>query len=149
MELEVKVMRAHLTWRDGVAAVCAVTIGLVTFAVANAWQWPLLGSYKAASVALLVLAIPMCAIGGNAFWDSVAFEHPVQALRDPYLAVDIALAPVAIVVVIESLVNGTQEWFLALAAVIGVKWVVATMRHAVESEPRVGPHRLIPETPLG
>ncbi len=137
-------MRTHLTWRDGVAAVCAVMIGLVAFAVANDWQWPLLGSYTAGSVALLVLAIPMCAIGGNAFWDSVAFEHPVQAFRDPYLAIDMVLAPVAIAVVIGSLVTGTQEWFLALAGVIGVKWVVATMRHAVESEPRVSSHHLVP-----
>jgi hypothetical protein len=143
MELEVEIMRTHLTWRDGVAAACAAMIGLVMLAVANAWQWPLVGSYKAASVALLVLAIPMCAIGGNAFWDSVAFEHPVRAFRDSYLAVDMLLAPVAIAVVFGSVITGTQGWFLALAAVIGVKWVVATMRHAVESEPRIGAHHLV------
>jgi hypothetical protein len=83
-------------------------------------------------------------LGGRGIIKKNTFEHPVQALRDPYLAVDMLLAPVAIGVVIGSIVSGSQEWFLTLAALIGVKWVVATMRHAVESEPRVSPHRLVP-----
>jgi hypothetical protein len=135
-------MRTHLTWRDGVAAVCAVLIGLVTLAVVDSWQWPLLGSYRAASVALFVLAVPMCAVGGNAFWNSVAFEHPVQAFRDPFLAVSMVLAPVAITVVVGAVVAGTQGWFLALGAIIGTKWLVATIRHAVETEPRMGSRQI-------
>ena len=144
VEVEVgSVMRTHLTWRDGVAAVFAMLIGLVTLAVVNAWGWPLLGTYKAGSVALLVLAVPMCAVGGYAFWDSVAFQHPVQAFHDPYLAADMAMAPVAIAVVVGALITGTQEWFVALAALIGVKWVVATTRHAVEAEPRISSQHLV------
>jgi hypothetical protein len=131
-------MRAHLTWRDGVATFFAVAIGVVTVAVANAWHWPLIGSFRSAAIVVLALAVPMCAIGGNAFWESTAFAHPVRALRDPYLAVDMMLAPVAVGVVVIALVTGTQGWFLALAVTIGIKWLVATTRHAVESEPRIG-----------
>jgi hypothetical protein len=143
IDVEVEIMRTRLTWRDGVAAVFAVLIGLVTLAVVDSWRWPLLGSHKAGSVALLVLAIPMCAVGGNAFWDSVAFEHPIQAFRDPFLAIAMVLAPVAIVVVVGALVTGTEGWFLALAAIIGLKWLVATTRHAVETVPRIGSQHLV------
>jgi hypothetical protein len=136
-------MRTHLTWRDGVATVFAMLIGLVTLAVVNAWGWPLLGSYKAGGIVLLALAVPMCAVGGNAFWNSVAFEHPARAFHDPYLTVDMVLAPVAIGVVVGALVTGSQEWFLALGAVIGLKWLVATTRHAVETEPRIRSKHLV------
>lgn len=143
MDVEVEIMTTRLTWRDGVAAVFALLIGLVTLAVVNSWAWPLLGSPKAGSVAVLLLAIPMCAVGGYAFWNSVAFEHPVQALRDPYLAVDMALAPVVIAAVVGALVTGTEGWFLGLAGIIGLKWLVATTRHAVETGPRLDSRHLV------
>ena len=69
----------RLTWRDGVAAAFAGLIALVVLAVSGSWGWPLLGSYTAGIVALVLLAVPMCVVGGYAFWDSVAFEHPVLA----------------------------------------------------------------------
>jgi hypothetical protein len=129
----------RLTWRDGVAAVFAGLIVLIVLAVTGSWGWPLLGSYKAGIVALVLVAVPMCVIGGYAFWDSVAFEHPVQAMHDPYLAADMLLGPVAIALVIGGLVVGTQAWLVALAALIGIKWLIATARHAVETSPRIHP----------
>ena len=126
-------MRA--TWRDGVASLFVVLVGVVTLAVYRSWDWPLLGSYRAGTVALLVLAVPMCAVGGSAFWNSVAFQHPIQAMRDPLLAVPMVMGPVAIVLVIGALVAGTEAWFLGLAMLIGLKWLLATTRHIVELEP--------------
>ena len=126
-------MRA--TWRDGVATLFVVLVGVVVLAVYRSWDWPLLGSYRAGTVALLVLATPMCAVGGYAFWNSIAFQHPIQAMRDPLLAVTMALGPVAIVLVIGGLVAGTEAWFLGLAVLIGLKWLLATTRHIVELEP--------------
>ena len=136
-------MRTHLTGRDAIATVFAVFIGVVTFAVLNEWDWPLLGSFTAASLVVLLLAVPMCAVGGNAFWDSVAFQHPLRAFHDPFLAASMLLAPAAVAVVIGALIAGTQAWFIALVAIIGVKWLVATTRHAVETEPRLGAHALV------
>jgi len=91
----------RLTWRDGVAAVFAGLIVLIVLAVTGSWGWPLLGSYRAGIVALVLLAVPMCVIGG--------------------------------------LVVETQVWLVALAALIGTKWLIATARHAVETSPRVHP----------
>jgi hypothetical protein len=130
----------RLTWRDGVAAAFAGLIALVVLAVSGSWGWPLLGSYTAGVVALVLLAVPMCVVGGYAFWDSAAFEHPVLAMRDPYLAAAMLLGPVAIALTVGGLVAGTQSWFLGLAALIGIKWLIATARHAVETSPRVHPH---------
>jgi hypothetical protein len=87
----------------------------------------------------VLLAVPTCVIGGYAFWDSAAFEHPVRAMHDPYLAADILLGPVAIALVIGGLVVGTQVWLVTLAALIGLKWLIATARHAVETSPAVNP----------
>ena len=127
----------RLDWRDGVAAVFAGLIAMVVLAVSGFWGWPLLESDRAGVVALVLLAVPMCVIGGFAFWDSVAFRHPVLALHDPFLAADMLLGPVAIAFVVGGLIAGTQPWFLGLAALIGVKWLIATARHAVETAPRI------------
>jgi len=132
----------RLTWRDGVAAVFAGLIAVIVLAVSGSWGWPLLGSERAGIVALVLLAVPMCIIGGYAFWDSVAFKHPILALHDPYLAADMLLGPVAIALVIGGLMVGTQVWLLVLAALIGIKWLIATARHAVETSPRVHPRSL-------
>jgi len=109
----------RLTWRDGVAAVFAGLIVLIVLAVTGSWGWPLLGSYRAGIVALVLLAVPMCVIGGYAFWDSVAFEHPVQAMHDPYLAADMLLGPVAIAVVIGGLVIAMYLPVFKLAGAVG------------------------------
>lgn len=103
----------RLAWRDAVATVFAGLVVVVVLAVTGSWGWPLLGSYKAGIVALVLLAVPMCLVGGYAFWDSVAFRHPVQAFHDPYLALGMALGPAAIVLVIGGLISGTEAWFLA------------------------------------
>jgi hypothetical protein len=134
----------RLTWRDAVATLFAALVVTIAFAVSGSWGWPLLGSYRAGTVALLALAVPMCVVGGYAFWDSVAFRHPLLALRDPFLALGIALGPVAIALAIGGLIAGTEAWFLGLAAMIVVKWFIATTRHAVEVNPRMGPHGLAP-----
>ena len=132
-----------LTWRDGVTTVLAGAVLAVAFAVSGSWGWPLLGSYRAGVVALVVLAVPMCLIGGSAFWDSVAFRHPSLAMRDPFLAAAMLLGAVAMVVVIGGLTYATEAWFVALASLIGVLWLIATTRHAMGSEPRVGKHHLV------
>jgi hypothetical protein len=42
-------------------------------------------------------------------------------------------------VVIGGLVVGTQVWLVALATLIGIKWLIATARHAVETSPKAHP----------
>jgi hypothetical protein len=127
----------RLTWRDGVAALFAVVVGLITLAVTQDWGWPLLSSYRAGIVALALVGVPMCLIGGYAFWDSPAFSHPRLILKDPFLTAAAALGLVAVAVLVVGLITGTQAPFVGLAAVMGVLWIVTTTHHAVEERPGI------------
>jgi hypothetical protein len=129
----------HLTWKDAVATVAAAIGAVITVAVAQSWGWPLLGSYRMGVVALFIVAQPMCRTGGAAFWTSEAIKRPALVRHDPLLAVNMLLGAVATVLVVVGLVMGTRTPFLALAAVMGVLWLLTTVRHAVEGEPRLGP----------
>ena len=127
----------RLTWRDGVAALFAVVVGLITLAVTQSWGWPLLGSYRAGIVALAAVGVPMCLIGGYGFWDSPAFRHPRLILKDPFLTAAAALGVVAVAVLVVGLTTGTQAPFVGLAAVMGVLWIITTTHHAVEQRPGI------------
>jgi hypothetical protein len=127
----------RLTWRDGVAALFAVAVALITLAVTQSWGWPLLGSYRAGIVSLLVVGVPMCLIGGYAFWDSPAFNHPSLIPKDPFLTVAAALGVAAAALVVVGLIAATQTLFVSLAGVIGALWIIATMHHAVEERPGI------------
>ena len=127
----------RLTWRDGVAALFAVVVGLITLAVTQGWGWPLLGSYRAGIIALALVGVPMCLIGGYAFWDSPAFRHPRLILKDPFLTAAAALGLVAVAVLVVGLIAGTQAPFVGLAGVMGVLWIITTTHHAVEERPGI------------
>ena len=127
----------RLTWRDGVAALFAVVVGLITLAVTQDWGWPLLGSYRAGIIALALVGVPMCLIGGYAFWDSPAFRHPQLILKDPFLTASAALGLVAVAVLVVGLITGTLAPFVALAGVMGGLWILTTTHHAVEQRPGI------------
>ena len=127
----------RLTWRDGVAALFAVVVGLTTLAVTQDWGWPLLGSYRAGIIALALVGVPMCLIGGYAFWDSPAFRHPQLILKDPFLTTAAALGLVAVAVLVVGLITGTQAPFVALAGVMGLLWILTTTHHTVEERPGI------------
>jgi hypothetical protein len=127
----------RLTWRDGVAALFAVVVGLITLAVTQDWGWPLLGSNRAGIIALALVGVPMCLIGGYAFWDSPAFHHPHLILKDPFLTAAAALGVVAVTVLVVGLITGTQAPVVALAAVMGLLWILTTTHHAVEQRPGI------------
>jgi hypothetical protein len=133
----------RLTWRDGVAALFAVVVGMITLAVTQDWGWPLLGSYRAGIVALALVGVPMCLIGGYAFWDSPAFRHPRLILKDPFLTAAPALGLVAVAVLVVGLIAGTQAPFVALAAVMGLLWIITTAHHAVEQRPGIDAPRAV------
>ena len=126
----------RLTWRDGVATLLGLLGAIVVVAVIAGWDWPLLGSYRAGVVALAAIGVPMCLIGAYPFWDSVAFREPRLIFRDPFLTVAAMLGFVAATVLVIGLVTGTKLLFMTLAALMGVLWLVATVRHAVEAAPR-------------
>lgn len=127
----------RLAWKDGVAALFAVVVGMITLAVTQSWGWPLLASYRSGIVALAVVGVPMCLVGGYRFWESPAFSHPHLILKDPFLTAAAALGLVAVGLLVAGLIAATQVLFVALAGVMGVLWIIATVHHAVEERPGI------------
>ena len=129
-------MSMHVTWRDGVATTLGLLGGIVVLAVVQGWNWPVLDSYRAGVLALAAIGIPMCLVGAYPFWDSVAFRQPRLILRDPFLTIAAVLGFAAAIALVVGLVTGTELPFVSLAVLMGVLWLVATVRHAVEAVPR-------------
>ena len=125
-----------LTWRDAVATLFAIVAGAITLAVTQGWDWPLLGSYRAGTAALLIVGVPMCAIGGFEFSHSPEVRHISLLVRDPFLVIAVPLGIAAAVVAIWGLVSPSETMFIALAVLMGVLWVIATVRHAFEGGSR-------------
>ena len=117
----------RLTWRDGVATALGLLGAVVVLAVLLGWDWPLLGSYRAGVVALAAIGVPMCLIGAYPFW---------EILRDPFLTIGAVLGFGAATALVVGLITGTELPFVSLAVLMGVLWLVATLRHAVEEAPR-------------
>jgi hypothetical protein len=115
----------RLTWKDGVTTLLAVAVVLVALAVVQEWGWPLLGSYRSGTVALAVLGLGMCALGGSTLQAS--------APRGPYFATTSMLGGLALIFAIWALVANTQEPFVALAIDTVLLWMVATLHHVVGS----------------
>lgn len=126
----------HLTWRDGVATALGLLSAVVVLAVLQGWDWPLLGSYRAGVVALATIGVPMCLIGAYPFWESIAFRHPRLILKHPFLIIASVLGFATAAALVIGLVTATELPFVSLAVLMGVLWLVATIRHAVEAVPR-------------
>jgi hypothetical protein len=109
-----------LTWKDGISTLLAAAAVLIGLAVTNGWGWPLLGDYRAGTVALAIVGFGMCATGtavGKASW------------TDPLVLIATLLGVVALVLIVGGLIYATAALFVALAADIVALWFVATLRH--------------------
>lgn len=116
----------RLTWKDATSTLLAVAAVLIALAVVNAWGWPLLGDFRAGTVALAVMGFAMCVSGtsmAKARWS------------DPLVVVATLLGVVALALMVGGLIYATQPLFVALAVDIVALWFVSTVRHLVEAQP--------------
>jgi cytochrome bd-type quinol oxidase subunit 2 len=112
----------HLTWKDGLATLLAAAVVLVAVAVVQGWGWPLLGSYRAGSVAILILGMGMCATGNSATQDG--------SVKDPYVAITTVLGIVTLGIAIWAIVADTETSMIALTASTITLWAISTIAHA-------------------
>jgi hypothetical protein len=121
----------RLTWRDATTTLLAAVAVLVALAVTNAWGWPLLGDYRAGTVALTLVGFGMCTSGtamAKARWS------------DPFVVIATLLGVAALALVVAGLIYATQPLFVALAVDIVALWFVSTVRHVVEEQPSFPAH---------
>jgi hypothetical protein len=120
-----------LTWKDATSTVLAGAAVLIAFAVTDAWAWPLLGDYRAGTIALAVVGIGMCATGtsmAKASWS------------DPLVLIASFLGVLALVFIVAGLFMATVIPFVALAVDIVALWFVSTLRHLIDGVPEVPAH---------
>jgi len=114
----------RLTRRDAVSTVLVLAGLAMALSVIEGWGWPLLGGVRAGIVAAGVAGVAACLLGS-----------PLEKsyFVDPFGLVTtlIGMAVLAIAIV-GGLIFGTQEFLLMLMLVMGMLWVLATVRHAVE-----------------
>ena|SRR5215470_9560119 len=113
----------QLTWRDGAATVLAALVAVVLLAVTQAWSWPLLGDYRAGTIALTIMGFGMCTVGLRAT-EAAAFKQPLMIIGS-------LLGVAALGLIILGLIFATQALFIALAITLLALWIVTTIDHAV------------------
>jgi peptidoglycan/LPS O-acetylase OafA/YrhL len=110
----------RLTSKDVVGTGLVVAAVLVAAAVINGWSWPLLGDYRAGTIALAVIGFGMCAAASD--YSQARWSNPLVLLAS-------ALGIAALVLIVAGLIWATAELVFWLAAVIVGLWFVSTARH--------------------
>ncbi|WP_156155911.1 hypothetical protein [Demequina phytophila] len=115
--------------RDVLATVLVGGSAALTWAHVNGLDWPFVGSARTTAGLVFVLGIGACAGGSTESWESDA------ARKRWYHRAGAALSVVAVGALVWALVTGSTVAVVALASVIGVKWLLATVRHLVTPAP--------------
>lgn len=116
----------RFTWKDGVATTLMAAAVLATLAVTQGWEWPLLGNVSAGMGVLFGVGAVGCALGLSTLGSQ---PGKGQLAR---LSALLGLGALAILITAPR----TDEWLVALAAVIVVLWAVSTARHFLVSAGR-------------
>jgi hypothetical protein len=114
----------RLTWRDAVSTVFVLAGLVMALSVIEGWGWPLLGGVREGIVAAGIAGVAACLLGSSL--ERSYFTDPFGLLT---LIIGMAMIGIAIV---GGLLLGTQEFLVMLMLVIGMLWLLATVRHAVE-----------------
>lgn len=111
-----------LTWKDAVATLLVVGVGIVTYARLKGFDWPLLGSWRAGVLVLFGLGIATCIVAGSGSVPD----------KNAWTVAGSVLGGVAFALIIAGLIANSKMVFLALALDILALWLLTTMHHIIE-----------------
>jgi hypothetical protein len=112
-------------WREAGATLFTIVGLTLALSVTQGWNWPLLGDARAGIIALAVVGYGACIMSNGA---ATRFS-----ISDPFVIVAIAAGCVSLAVGIVGLFVNTLPYLVVMMGAIVVLWLVATMRHLVES----------------
>lgn len=110
-----------ISWKD--AASTILVASTATLAVAAAREWASFLTVRWAIAGMLVLGIGACAVGA----------YNVTHLSSTYSVIMGTLVAAVTVTAILGLIFGSKAYPLILAGLMGLLWIIATIRHAVIS----------------
>lgn len=120
-------------WKEVGATVITAAALTLALSVTQGWNWPLLGDARAGIIALGVVGLGACIVGGSA---ATSFS-----MKDPFvIAAIVTVGVLSGAVVIGLFVNTLPYLIVAMVATFGL-WLVATARHLMEggANPRFAP----------
>lgn len=109
----------------GTTVLAFITVALY-YARVRGIDLPLLSSERIAIVALAVIGIAMCAIGGSG--NASTFTN---GLSNPWVLVSSVLGATALVVIVAGLITGGKLYVMLLTGIIVLMWLISTVRHLV------------------
>ena len=108
-----------LGWKDGAATLITAAVVAVAYTKVKGYSWPLLGSWRMATLALLVLGMGAC----------IAASSGAVPTKDAWTTAASIMGGVAVGLGLFGLIAGSKLAFLLLAADIVLLWVVSTSHH--------------------
>ena len=108
-----------ISWKDAVATLLTSGIVVIAYAKLKGFSWPLLGSYRVASLILLVLGIGGC----------IAVSSSGSPFKDAWTTTASILGMAAFGIGLLNLVMNNRLLFIVLAADMVALWVVTTLHH--------------------
>lgn len=112
-------------WRESGATLVTIVGLALALSVTQGWNWPLLGDARAGIIGLAVVGYGACVMSNSA-----ANRFSV---RDPFVIVAIAAGCVLLAAAVVGLFVNTLPYLVVMMGATVVLWLVATMRHLVES----------------
>src|SRR5580765_7144646 len=110
-------------WKEvGATLITAVALTLA-LSVTQGWSWPLLADARAGIIALAVVGLGACIVGGSA--------GPALSLKDPFVIVAIVVGIVLFGAAVIGLFANTLPYLVVMMVATFGLWLVATTRHLV------------------
>ena len=120
-------------WKEvGATLITAVALTLA-LSVTQGWSWPLLSDARAGIIALAVVGLGACTVGGSA---ATSFS-----MKDPFVIAAIVAGIVLFGAGVIGLFANTLPYLVVMMVATFGLWLVATTRHLVEggANPRFAP----------
>jgi hypothetical protein len=112
-------------WRETGATLFTIVGLTLALSVTQGWNWPLLADARAGIIALAVVGYGACVMSN---WGATRFS-----VRDPFVIAAISAGCVLLAVGIIGLFVNTVPYLVVMMGATVVLWLLATMRHLVES----------------
>jgi hypothetical protein len=108
-----------LTWKDAVATLLSGGAGIILYGKLKGYNWPLLSSWRLATLALLVIGLGACIIIGSG----------AVPAKNGWTTTASILGGLAFFLILTGLITGNKLFFFAVGLDIIALWAITTMHH--------------------